>query len=290
MTTRFMEKVTARWSAGARVCVGLDPVFEKMPVAFEKGHALSDVYRIKRIEDFLIDIIAATKFYALAYKPNIAFFSGEYGARGNSLLQYICEYIATEAPDVPIILDSKRTDIGNTNQHYVTETLAFKADAVTVNPYFGMGAMGPFFHGNGLHLFVLCRTSNVGADQFQNLRCEYRGRSPHLYQVVAQRVSEEWDAQSGNCGLVAGATYAQDFRNIREYAPKLPLLIPGIGTQGGDLEQAVKFGYVGPGSIILNAGSSILYASRHDYADAARAELIRLTEAVDAALPAMVTA
>ncbi len=279
----FRELLEARWAEGKFVCVGLDSDVEKLPyeACLGKGATAS-------ITGFNKSIVDATKDIVCAYKPNIAFYEC-HGALGWGALRETVHYILTVAPEVPIILDAKRADIGKTNVGYIKEAFnLLGADAITVNPYFGMEAMKPFLEMKEKGIIVLCRTSNPGAGEFQDMTVMvpsgtfggvYRqtGCYVPLYQYVAHRVATEWNA-SGNCALVVGATAPKELAEVRKIASDIPILIPGIGTQGGDLEATVKAGADSRGSgMIINASSSIIFAShKADFAEAARRETERL--------------
>lgn len=287
----FMEKLQARWGEGKFVCVGLDSDYTKIPV--EAG-----TYRWQRIIGFNQAIVDATKDLVCAYKPNCAFYE-EHGEDGERTLSCTCSYIRTQAPGVPIILDGKRGDIGNTNRGYVNMAFeCFGADAVTINPYLGMEAMKPFLDRADKGVIVLCRTSNPGAGEFQDLPIEVPltrlaeglplvpewlnalepAVSMPLYKHVAHQIRHHWN-RNGNCGLVAGATYPDELMQIRRIVGDMPILIPGIGAQGGDLEATVKAGVNSRGQgIIINGSRGIIFA------DDPRAETLKLHQAINAVL------
>ena len=238
------------------LCIGLDPDPELMPGV--------DVLQFNKA------IIKATCDLVCAYKPNLAFYE-DLGTEGLTILQKTITYIPG---DIPVIADAKRGDIGNTAQAYARALFSvFGFDAATVNPYLGFDSIEPFIHYQDEGVFVLCRTSNRGATDFQNL---YTDGQP-LYEVVARK-AKEWNIY-GNIGLVVGATYPEDLRKVRSICPEMPLLIPGIGVQGGDLASAVGYGVDAQGEkAIINVSRQILYASKEkDFAQAARnmAEKIR---------------
>ena len=238
------------------LCIGLDPDPELMPGV--------DVLQFNKA------IIKATCDLVCAYKPNLAFYEA-LGTEGLTILQKTITYIPG---DIPVIGDAKRGDIGNTAQAYAKALFSvFGFDAATVNPYLGFDSIEPFIHYQDEGVFVLCRTSNRGATDFQNL---YTDGQP-LYEVVARK-AKEWNIY-GNIGLVVGATYPEDLKKVRSICPEMPLLIPGIGAQGGDLASAVGYGVDAQGEkAIINVSRQILYASKEkDFAQAARnmAEKIR---------------
>jgi orotidine-5'-phosphate decarboxylase len=273
-----------RWNAGARVCVGLDSDKEKIP------KHLTNMGRVSR---FNIDIVELTRHTALAYKPNIAFYSGDEGGYLLRELQRTVEAIRALAPEVPIILDAKRADIGNTNRGYVEEAFKeFDADAVTVNPYFGMEAMKPFLDCADKGIIILCKTSNPGAGEFQDLPVSMGDGhiTRPLYQVVASQVAQKWNYNQ-NCALVVGATYPEELAQVRRIVgDDMWLLVPGFGKQGGDVEKAVRAGINSRGrGIISNSSSGIIFASTgKDYADVARDETKKLTAEINRAIESTV--
>lgn len=269
----FRELLEAQWDKNNFVCVGLDSEFKKMPAA------VKDICREPRwMMTFNEAIVDATKDLVCAYKPNIAFYAA-HGDSGMTSLRNTFEYIREVAPDVPVILDAKRADIGNTNAGYVQEAFDFfGADAITVNPYLGQDALKPFLDRKDKGIFVLCRTSNDGADEFQNLRvC-----GSELFCHVARHVASYWN-ENGNCGLVVGATYPDELHRIRGSVDDMPILIPGIGAQGCDLEQTIAAGKDRRGrGMIINSSRGIIFASNGpDFAEAARREAIKLRDQIN---------
>jgi len=259
---RFVEKLLAcSRRNGSLLCVGLDTDRSRLP------HSLDgDVLAFNRA------IIEATSDLVCAYKPNIAF----YEVLGETGWRVLKETIRAVPAGVPVILDAKRGDIGNTAWRYASAFFEeLGVDAVTVNAYMGFDAVEPFLSYEDRCAFVLCLTSNPGAMDFQYLSVEGKP----LYRVVAEKVVE-WN-QAGSCGLVIGATRAEALRELREIAPDLPFLIPGIGAQGGDLEKVVRYGTDQQGELaIINASRAVLYASNErDFAEAARgvASELRMT-------------
>jgi orotidine-5'-phosphate decarboxylase len=238
------------------LCIGLDPDPELVPA--------TDVLRFNKA------IIEATSDLVCAYKPNLAFYEA-LGAEGLAILQKTVEHIPS---DTPVIGDAKRGDIGNTAKAYAKALFSVLGfDAATVNPYLGYDSVEPFINYQDRGVFILCRTSNKGATDFQSLRTD----GLPLYEVVAQK-AKEWDVH-GNVGLVVGATYPEELKRVRSICPDMPLLIPGVGAQGGDLASAVGYGVDAKGeNAIINVSRQILRASRgKDFAQAARntAERIR---------------
>jgi orotidine-5'-phosphate decarboxylase len=238
------------------LCVGLDPVLEKIPERFRR--AAEPLFAFNRY------IIDATAHFTAAYKPNSAFYEA-HGAHGLAQLALTAKYLREVYPEVVTICDAKRGDNANTNQAYVTaifDTLGF--DAVTLHPYLGQEALAPFLARSDKACIVLCRTSNVGAAEFQDLEV---GGLP-LWQVVARRVSEDWDVDE-NCMLVVGATYPEEMREIRRIAPHTTFLVPGVGAQGGSIDEVVAAGRNNEGlGLIISSSREIIYSD--DPAAAAR--------------------
>ena len=272
----FHERLAARWDQGLFLCVGLDPVWERLPKAASAsaGSDPSAETRAAVMARFCTAIVDATAAFACAFKPNAAFFEAE-GAPGVRALANVMQHIRTVAPDVPVIYDAKRGDIGSTNQGYADHAFGeLGADAITVHPYLGQEALQPFLDRPDKGTIVLVRTSNRGGDEFQNLEI---GGEP-LYRIVARRVADHWNG-NGNCAVVVGATYPQELAAVRAIVGDMPILIPGIGAQGGDLRLTVEAGRDARGrGMIISASRSLIYASdRDDFAAAARAEAERLT-------------
>lgn len=269
----FREMLKVRWAKGHFVCVGLDSDYPKIPkVAFKDSP-------VETIFGFNCDIIDAIADLVCAFKLNIAFYEAE-GLQGLSALIRTTNYIREKAPEIPIILDAKRGDInGNTNKGYVYAAFQiYRADAITVNPYFGREALQVFLAQADKGIFVLCRTSNPGAGEFQDLQVD----GEPLYQIVARQVASEWN-ENGNCGVVVGATYPEELRKVRGIVGDLPILIPGIGDQGGDIEKTVKAGMDNKKQgMIINSSRRIIFASNGpDFAEAAQKETIRLSDMID---------
>lgn len=269
MEGRFAEKVRESWrSVDSLVCVGLDPLMDRLP----------EVVRAERhpVYAFNMAIIEATAPYACAYKPQFA----HYAAAGRlEELLLTMDYLRREHADKLVILDAKRGDIGSTAAKYAEEAfVVYGADAVTVNPYLGGDTLAPFLEKADRGIFVLCKTSNPGSADFQDLELAGSGRP--LYAEVARRAQREWNG-AGNVGLVTGATYPGQLARVRKEAPDLPLLVPGIGAQGGDLEATLRVGLrADGGGLLINSSRGILYASAGtDFAEAAAAEACRLRDA-----------
>ena len=263
----FYEQLARSWTAsGSLLCVGLDPDPASFPRPLDRGH--------DAVSRFCKEIIDATADLVCAFKPQIAYFASQ---REEPALERLCAYIRENYPDVTLILDAKRGDIGSTAEHYAREVFGrYHAHAATVNPYLGRDAVAPFFaHGGGV--IALCRTSNPGGADFQSLDCE----GQPLYVRVAETVAKEW-TNDGECGLVVGATYPDELGVVRETVGDLPILVPGVGVQGGDPRAAVHAGTTPDGrGLVVSSSRTILYAgSGEDFADAARTAALALREAL----------
>ena len=249
------------------LCVGLDPDPAKFPLHW-RGDA-------SKIFHFCAAIVDATADQAIAFKPQIAYFAA-HGAEGQ--LERLMAHMRASAPQVPVILDAKRGDIGSTAEQYATEAFErYGADAVTLSPFMGLDSVQPYLRYPGKGAFLLCRTSNPGGDDFQNQRLQDLPGAPRLYEHIAHLAQGPWN-ENGQLGLVVGATYPQELERVRALAPTVPLLIPGVGAQGGDAQATVRAAWRGTaehtsGPIAVNASRSIIYASAAaDFAQAARRE------------------
>lgn len=257
-TRKLREAVTRNDSL---LCIGLDPDPERLPAGVS-------------IVQFNREIIAATRDLVCAYKPNLAFYES-HGLEGMRALE---ETVACIPPDVPVIGDAKRGDIGNTARHYARALFdSFRFDAATVNPYLGFDSIEPFIAYQEKGVFLLCRTSNPSAKDFQDLVVQDKP----LYEHVALRATG-WNAH-GNIGLVVGATYPQELARIRELCVEMNLLVPGIGTQGGDIKAVVSVGADETGAgIILNVSRAVIFASSGaDFAEAARFSAISIRDEIN---------
>jgi orotidine-5'-phosphate decarboxylase len=257
----FLEKLEASWAKNnSLLCVGLDPNMDKLPQHLRDSKT--------PFFDFNKAIIDATADLVCAFKPNSAFYESR-GADGIAELKAACDYIRQNYADIPIILDFKRGDIGNTNNHYIKFAFDYlQVDAVTVQPYQGRQAVQPFLDLKDKGVMVLCRTSNVGSDEFQDMLVDGR----KLYVHVAEHVRDEWNA-NGNCQLVVGATYPKELAEIRALVgDEMVFLVPGFGAQGGELEATIQAGITSDGNgLIINSSRAIIYASvGEDFAEAAR--------------------
>jgi orotidine-5'-phosphate decarboxylase len=274
----FRQLLEAQWSRGNFVCVGLDSEFGKIPEFARRSGNECDVSVANTIVAFNRAVVEATKDLVCAYKPNAAFYEA-HGVEGIGALQRTIADIHAIAPDVPVILDAKRADIGNTNAGYVDAAFGFlQADAITVHPYLGAEALQPFLARAEKGVIVLCRTSNPGAGEFQDLSVN----GEPLYRFVARRVASEWN-KNGNCSLVVGATYPDELREVRGLVGDMPILIPGIGAQGGDVEKTVSAGKDSRGyGMIINSSRGIIFASKGaDFAEAARRETEKLRDFIN---------
>ncbi|MCU0929249.1 MAG: orotidine-5'-phosphate decarboxylase, partial [Burkholderiaceae bacterium] len=261
MTTRptsFTALLRAATAAhDSMLCVGLDPEPAKFPLAW-RGDAA-------RIFDFCAAIVDATHDLVCAFKPQIAYFAAH---RAEAQLERLVAHIHAVAPAVPVILDAKRGDIGATAEQYAREAFErYRADAVTLSPFMGFDSVEPFLRWPGKGAILLCRTSNPGGDDLQAQALEGGER---VYERVARLAAGPWN-RSGELGLVVGATYPAEVARVRELAPTLPLLIPGVGAQGGDAAATVRAGWRPDGPIVVNSSRAVLYAGADaDFAAAAR--------------------
>jgi orotidine-5'-phosphate decarboxylase len=247
------------------LCVGLDPEPAKFPAALKDNAS--------KIYDFCAAIVDATADTVIAFKPQIAYFAAH---RAEDQLEKLMAHMRRSAPLVPIILDAKRGDIGSTAQQYAIEAFErYGADAVTLSPFMGFDSVQPYLKYHGKGAFLLCRTSNPGGDDLQNQRLADVSGQPLLYEHIAQLAQGPWNL-NGQLGLVVGATYPAEIERVRALAPTLPLLIPGVGAQGGDAVATVRAGYRTDGPIIVNSSRAILYASSgDDFAAVARREALK---------------
>ena len=254
----FVAQLEQAWQrSGSLVCVGLDPEPARFPGALRDAP--------DAVFEFCRAIVDATADLVCCFKPQIAHFAAQ---RAEGALERLIAHIHAQHPGVPVILDAKRGDIGSTAQNYASEAFdRYAADAVTVNPYLGRDSVQPFLDRADRGVILLCRTSNPGARDVQDL--EVAGRP--LYQRVAALVAGEWNA-NGNCALVVGATYPRELAEVRAIAGAMPLLVPGVGAQGGDVAAVVANGKnADDAGLIISSSRAILYAgSGDDYADAAR--------------------
>ena len=257
------------------LCVGLDPEPAKFP-----GQLNGDA---SKIYDFCAAIVDATADLVSAFKPQIAYFAAH---RAEDQLERLIAHMRRAAPQVPVILDAKRGDIGSTAAQYAIEAFErYGADAVTLSPFMGFDSVTPYLKYHGKGAFLLCRTSNPGGDDLQNQRLASVEGQPLLYEHIARLAQGPWNL-NGQLGLVVGATYPAEIERVRAVAPTVPLLIPGVGAQGGDALATVKAGWRPGAPIIVNSSRAILYASSGaDFADAARREALKTRDTLQAARP-----
>lgn len=269
-TTSFITKLAACWQRDNLVCVGLDSAYEQLPDIIKAARPVEDA-----LFHFNREIIDATYDLVCAYKPNAAFYEAQGDAGWRALFQTVC-YVRETYPHIPVILDAKRGDIGSTNTGYVQSAFDYLGvDAITIHPYLGREALAPFLARKEKGILVLVKNSNPGSGEFQNL--PVGPEQEPLYMVVARHVEQEWNS-NGNCAIVVGATYPDELRRVRSLVGDMPILIPGIGTQGGEVAATVKAGQDSRGQgMIISASRSIIFASRgSDFADAARREAEQL--------------
>ena len=270
----FMQALRQRWSnADSLVCVGLDPEPAKFPARF--GSDPDAVFAFCRA------IVDATAGHACAFKPQIAHFAA-LGAE--DALTRLIAHIHAAHPGIPVILDAKRGDIGSTARHYAAEAFdRYTADAVTANPYLGRDSVQPFLDRADRGVVILCRTSNPGAADLQDLPVQAAGGTQRpLYQHVAETIARDWNGH-GNCALVVGATWPEQLREVRAIVGDMPFLVPGVGAQGGDVEAVVRNARTADGTgLMVSSSRAILYASQgEDFADAAAAAARALRDQIN---------
>ena len=267
----FINKLSAAWTSNdSLLCVGLDPDMAKLPAQFQNDP--------QGIYHFCREIIDATADLACSFKPQIAYFAA---LSAEDQLEKICGYVREQYPHIPLILDAKRGDIGATARQYAREAYdRYGADAVTVNPYMGSDSVEPYMEWRDRGVIILCRTSNAGGSDLQFLDV---GGQP-LYQHVARLVAEKWNS-NGQCALVVGATYPEELAQVRAIVGDMPLLVPGIGAQGGDIAATVQSGKTAAGAgMMINSSRAILYAAPQageDFASAARRVALETRDAIN---------
>ena len=247
----FIEKLKNRWTqSNSLLCVGLDPDFDRFPLSIKE--------KKNPYFEFCTAIVDATAEFACAFKPQIAYFAS-CGAEGE--LKDIIDYIHEKHPDIPVVLDSKRGDIGSTAKHYAKEAFVrYGADAVTLSPYMGFDSVQPYLEYEDRGAILLCRTSNPGGNDIQMLQVDGKP----IYQRVAELASGPWNL-NGQLGLVVGATYPNEIAAVRTIVGDLPLLVPGVGAQGGDINACVTAGVTKDMTgMMINSSRAILYASKAD--------------------------
>ena len=271
-TTPFLDRLRKSWERSrSLLCIGLDPDLGKIP----------EILRRERqpLLAFNRAIIDATADLACSFKPQAAYY---HGVGAEDQLAETIAYVRENHPHIPVILDAKRGDIGATAKLYALEAFQrYGADAVTVNPYMGGDTLAPFTEDPARGIFVLCRTSNPGSGELQEL--SVGGGEKRLFEVVAEYAVGRWN-QNQNLGLVVGATYPEDLQRVRSIAPELPLLVPGVGAQGGDLAAVLQAGMDAKGmGLLINASRSVLYAGDGaDFAKSARDAAMALRDAMRA--------
>ncbi|MBC7500970.1 MAG: orotidine-5'-phosphate decarboxylase [Herminiimonas sp.] len=265
----FIEKLSAAWSANdSLLCVGLDPDVARFPPHLQQ--------KPDAIFAFCKAIIDATADLACAFKPQIAYFAA---LRAEDQLEAVCAYLRERYPHIPIILDAKRGDIGATAEQYAREAFErYDVDAVTVNPYMGFDSVAPYLEWKDRSAIILCRTSNPGGSDLQFMQVDGKP----LYQHVAQLVADKWNT-NGQCALVVGATFPQELQQVRAIVGDMPLLVPGIGAQGGDIAATVGAGRTASGTgMMINSSRAILYASADEgFASAARQVALETRDAIN---------
>ena len=266
--TNFLNKLDAACrSQASLLCVGLDPDPRRMPT--------EDVFQFNRA------IIDATADLVCAYKPNLAFYEA-LGLSGLQALQNTIEYIRGQYPQVLVIGDAKRGDVGNTAEAYADALFqVWGFDAATVNAYGGLDTVQPFMKYRDRGVFIWCRSSNPGSGDLQGLRVDSNGEVATVYESLATK-AREWNSE-GNLGLVLGATFPDELKVVRELCPDMPFLIPGVGAQGGDLNDTVRWGTDSKGRLaVISSSRQVLYASSDDdFPQAARREALRLRDEIN---------
>jgi len=267
----FINKLSAAWTTNqSLLCVGLDPDVARLPAPMRN--------EADGIFTFCKAIIDATADLACSFKPQIAYFAA-LGAERQ--LEQVCAYLRANYPHIPLILDAKRGDIGATAKQYAREAFdRYGADAVTVNPYMGFDSVQPYMEWTDRGAIVLCRTSNAGGSDLQFLTVDGKP----LYQHVAALVANKWN-RNGQCALVVGATYPEELAQVRAIVGDMPLLVPGVGAQGGDVEATVRSGKTAAGAgMMINSSRAILYAApqgNEDFAEAARRVALETRDAIN---------
>lgn len=252
------------------VCVGLDSDPAKIPSHLKKEKHPQFVFN-KAIIDSTADLVCC-------YKPNSAFYEAE-GAKGVEQLKMTMDYLKSKYPEIPVILDAKRADIGNTNFGYIKYAFDYlRSDAITLHWYVGREGLKPFLELSDKGLFIYCRSSNTGAGEFQDLKMDGKP----FYQILAKKVLKDWN-YNNNCGLIFGATYPRELEIVRRIVGEMPILIPGIGAQGGDVEKTVQAGVDKDGqNAIINSSRGIIFASAgEDFAQKAREETKKLKDIIN---------
>lgn len=271
----FIEKLNAAWQKNNSLfCVGLDPAIGRFPAHLQG--------KPDAIYAFCKGIVDATADLVCAFKPQIAYFAAE---KAEDQLEAICAYIRQQYPDIPILLDAKRGDIGATAKQYAREAFErFNADAAILSPYMGFDSIEPYFEYSDRGTILLTRTSNPGGSDLQCLNVQVDGKVVPLYQHVARLAAEKWNVH-GQCALVVGATFPTEIAAVREIVGDMPLLVPGIGAQGGDIQATVSAGKTKAGTgMMINSSRAILYAGEKEgenYAAFSRDAAIKTRDAIN---------
>ncbi len=272
----FIESLKNAWvKNNSLLCVGLDPDLKKIPAPI-RG-------KDRAIFEFCTGIVDATADLVCAFKPQIAYFAAQ---QAEDQLKDLIQYIHSAYPKIPVILDAKRGDIGNTAEQYAAEAFErYQADAVTLSPYMGKDSVEPYLAYPEKGIVLLCRTSNAGGSDLQALEVSINGQRMKLYEHVARMIASQWNA-NGQCMLVAGATYTEELSSIRRIVGDMPLLVPGIGAQGGDVEATIHAGRSKDGTgLVVNSSRAVLYAGGDDavkYAEKAREVALQTRDAINA--------
>lgn len=270
----FMTALDAAWQQrNSLLCVGLDPDPAKFPPHLQG--------RADAIFEFCKSIVDATADLACCFKPQIAYFAAR---RAEDQLEALIEHIHARHPGTPVVLDAKRGDIGSTAEQYAVEAFErYQADAITVNPYMGRDSVEPYLAYPDKGVILLCRTSNPGGSDLQFLETGAGERRERLYERVARLVADDWNA-SGNCGLVVGATFPDEIARVRALTGDMPLLVPGIGAQGGDIAATMRAGRNASGTgLMINSSRAILYAGKgEDFTAASRRVALETRDAINA--------
>lgn len=265
----FIQKLEAAWKQNnSLLCVGLDPDPSKFPTILKS--APDAIFQFNKA------IVDATHDLVCAYKPQIAYFAAH---AAEDQLSSTINYIHQNYPKIPVILDAKRGDIGSTAEQYAIEAFKrYQADAVTVNPYLGHDSIQPYTNYKDKGVIILCRTSNAGAADLQDLQID----GQPLYEKLAQRVATQWN-ENGNCLMVVGATWPEQLKRVRSIVGDMPLLIPGIGAQGGDVKAVLTAGKTANGTgLIISSSRSVLYANKNDdFATTSRAAAMALRDEIN---------
>lgn len=268
---RFIDQLNGAWQRNnSLLCVGLDPDIKRFPAELAQ--------QPDAIFSFCKAIIDASADLACAFKPQIAYFAA---LRAEDQLEAICAYLKSSYPHIPIVLDAKRGDIGATAEQYAREAFErYNADAVTLNPYMGFDSIAPYLEWQERGVIILCRTSNPGGSDLQFLQVDGKP----LYQHVADLVANHWN-KNGQCSLVVGATFPQELAQVRQIVGDMPLLVPGIGAQGGDIAATVQAGKTANGTgMMINSSRAILYATPigdENFAQAARRVALETRDAIN---------